>query len=189
MSPSVVRKARVVFLLVAVSFLEVSCVTLQRLQTCMENMSVDTETEEKTIISATDEFFLKSDQLFSEGRYRRALRRTRRIYREATEPSVKEEALFRIALLLSYGDNPNRDYEKAEKTVRKLLHDYPESKRGLAMRSILQLLQEVRRGEAEIRTLKGYNAIQEEKILRLEEDIRRIKEIDLQLEEQKKKLE
>jgi tetratricopeptide (TPR) repeat protein len=189
MSLSVVRKARIVFLLIPVSFLEVSCVTLQRFQTCMENMSVDAETEEKVIINATDEFFLKSDQLFSEGRYRRALQRARRIYRETTEPSVKEEALFRIALLLSYGDNPNRDYEEAEKTVRKFLHDYPESKRRFAIRSILQLLQEVRRGTAEIQTIKGYNAIQEEKILRLEEDIRRIKEIDLQLEEQKKKLE
>jgi len=50
------------------------------------------------------------------------------------------------------------------------------------------LLQRIRRGEAEIKTLRGYNAIQEGKIHRLQEDIRKIKEIDLQLEEHKKKL-
>ena len=182
-------KMKIFLLLMVVSISGVSCVTLQRLQTCMENISIENETEAPKIISATDEFFLKSDQLFSEGRYHQALLRTRRIYKEATEPSVKEEALFRISLLLSYGDNPNRDYEEAEKKVRQFLRDYPDSRRSLAVRSILQLLQEVRRGRAEIGTIKGYNSIQEEKILRLEEDIRRIKEIDLQLEEQKKKLE
>ena len=54
---------------------------------------------------------------------------------------------------------------------------------------ISQKLKKFLRGEAEISTLKGYNTIQEEKILRLQEDLQRIKEIDVQLEEQKKKLE
>ncbi len=187
MSPTPSGRFEILLLLIMISLPGTSCMTLQRLQSCMENISIETEPPE--IIRGTDEFFLKPDQLFAEGRYRQALRKNRRIYREATEPPVKEEALFRIALLLSYGENPNRDYEEAEKVVRQFLRNYSGSRRTLAMRSILQLLQEVRRGEAEIGTLKGYNSIQEEQLHRLEEDLRRIKEIDLQLEEQKKKLE
>jgi outer membrane protein assembly factor BamD (BamD/ComL family) len=166
----------------------VSCASMQCIQRCMEG-TANTEVQETPLIGATEEFFLQSDRLFREGKYRQALRRTRRIYEEATDTEVKEEALFRVALILSYGDNPNRDYDEAEKVVRDFLKAYPDSPRVMAMRSILQLLLEIHRGRAEVQTIKGYNAIQEEKILRLEEDIRRIKEIDLQLEEQKKQLE
>ncbi len=141
------------------------------------------------IISSPEEFFLKSDQLFREGRYRQALRQIRRIYQEASDPEVEEEALFRIALILSYGDNPNRDYAEAQNVSRAFLKSYPESNRRIEVEAILLLLNEIRRGDEEIKTLKGYNAIQDEKTRRLEEDIRKIKEIDLQLEEQKKKLE
>ncbi len=137
----------------------------------------------------TEEYFLKSDQLFAEGNYRDALRRVRRIYKEATDPAVEEEALFRIAVILSYGDNPDRDYKQAADFARNFLKQYPGSRRTFAVKSILSLILEVRRGEAEISTLKGYNSIQEEKILRLQEDLLKIKEIDVQLEEQKKKLE
>lgn len=141
------------------------------------------------IISSAEEFFLQSDQLFREGRYRNALRSIRRIYQDASDPEVEEEALFRIVLILSYGDNPNRDYGESERVARAFMKSYPESKRITEVKAVLLLLQEVHRGEAEIETLKGYNAIQDEKNKRLEEDLRKIKEIDLQMEEQKKKLE
>lgn len=141
------------------------------------------------LLNPTDEYFLKSDQFFAEGNYREALRRTRRILKEASDPAVEEEALFRIAVILSYGDNPDRDYKEAADFSRNFLKQYPGSRRTLAVKSILSLILEVRRGEAEISTLKGYNSIQEEKILRLQEDLLKIKEIDVQLEEQKKKLE
>ncbi len=149
----------------------------------------DGQGETNLLLHPTDEYFLKVDQLFAEGNYRDALRRTRRIYKEASDPAVEEEALFRIAVILSYGDNPDRNYKEASDFARNFLKQYPESRRTLSIRSILTLILEVQRGEAEISTLKGYNAIQEEKILRLQEDLLKIKEIDVQLEEQKKKLE
>ena len=141
------------------------------------------------IISGPEEFFLTTDQLFSEGRYWKALRETRRIYQEASDSRVEEEALFRIALILAYGENPNRNYKEAQKTARIFLKNYPESNRRMQVKVLLLLLNEIERFAAEIGTLKGYNAIQDDKIQRLEEDLRRIKEIDLELEEQKKKLE
>ncbi|NOY53468.1 MAG: hypothetical protein GXP58_07600 [Deltaproteobacteria bacterium] len=184
------EKKGVLLLLAVLVLFGIGCVPFRRFRTCIQNLSLkEGEKEKKAVIRVTDGFFLQPDQLFSEGRYRRALRSLRQIYREAVDRSVKEEALFRMVLILSYGDNPNRDYEEAEKRVREFLHDYPDSRRTLTMRSVLQLLQEVRRGEAEIETIKGYNSIQEKQIHRLKEDLRRIKEIDLQLEEQKKKLE
>jgi outer membrane protein assembly factor BamD (BamD/ComL family) len=145
--------------------------------------------EASVLMNPTDEYFLKSDQLFRDGNYREALRRTRRIYKEASDPAVEEEALFRIAVILAYGDNRDRDYKEAADFARNFLKQFPESRRTLAIKSILGLILEVRRGEAEISTLKGYNTLQEEKILRLQEDLLKIKEIDVQLEEQKKKLE
>jgi outer membrane protein assembly factor BamD (BamD/ComL family) len=158
----------------------------------MDNFSGGADYRKRTkpiIISSPEEFFLKSDQLFRDGRYRYALRQIRRIYQEASDPEVEEEALFLIALILSFGDNPNRNYAEARNVSRAFLKTYPESKRRMEVEAILLLLKDIRRGEEEIKTLKGYNAIQEEKTRRLEEDIRKIKEIDLQLEEQKKELE
>jgi hypothetical protein len=153
------------------------------------DLSNRTAKSKPIIISAPEEFFLKSDQLFREGKYWKALREIRRIYQDAVDPLVEEEALFRITMILSYGENPNRDYGETQRVAKAFLKNYPESKRKLQVQSILLLLQEIERGAAEIETLKGYNAIQDDKIQRLEEDIRSIKEIDLQLEEQKKKLE
>ncbi|OIP65127.1 MAG: hypothetical protein CO150_09735 [Nitrospirae bacterium CG_4_9_14_3_um_filter_53_35] len=147
------------------------------------------ESKKQEKISSPDEFFLNADQLFHDGKYRSALHDTRRIYEEAHHREVEEEALFRIILIQSYGDNPNRDYREAGRVAKAFLKNYPGSKRSREVQAILLLIEEIHRSEAEAETLKGYNAIQDEKIQRLMQDIRKIKEIDLQLEEQKKKLE
>ena len=132
---------------------------------------------------------VRADALAAQKRFRAARREAERILAQAPDQDAAAEARFRLLMLLADGDNPDRDYAKARSAARAFLKRYPGSPRAPAVRVLLSLLQEVRRAQAEISTLKGYNAIQEEKIERLEEDIRRIKEIDLKVEEQKKKLE
>ncbi|MDX1764494.1 MAG: hypothetical protein R3231_09260 [bacterium] len=141
------------------------------------------------IISSVEEFFLHTDYLVREGRYPEALASARRIYGESSDPAVREEALLRMVFLLAYGNNPKQDVQEAENLAVTFLADYPESSRLLEVKGLRLLLQEIGRSEGEIDTLKQYNAVQAEKIKALEEDLRKIKEIDLQLEEQKKKLE
>ncbi len=155
----------------------------------LSSRSASAEVKNPEMISSPDEFFLNTDKLFHDGKYRNALLDTRRIYEETHNREVEEEALFRIILIQSYGDNPNRDYREAGRVARAFLKNYPESKHSQEVQAILLLLEEIHRSEAEVETLRGYNAIQDEKIQRLMQDIRKIKEIDLQLEEQKKKLE
>lgn len=141
------------------------------------------------VISSVEEFFLHTDYLVREGRYPEALSSARRIYGESSDAAVREEALFRIVFLLAYGNNPKQDLQEAEDSAVTFLADYPKSSRLLEVKGLRLLLQEIGRGAGEIDTLKEYNAVQAEKIKALEEDLRKIKEIDLQLEEQKKKLE
>ncbi len=141
------------------------------------------------VINSVEEFFLHTDYLVREGRYPEALASARRIYNESSDPSVREEALFRMVFLLAYGNNAKRDLKESENLAGTFLGDYPQSRRLLEVKGLRLLLQEIGRGEGEIDTLKQYNTTQGEKIQALEEDLRKIKEIDLQLEEQKKKLE
>lgn len=165
-----------------------SCAFPQPLSTLYPKEPYATE-EEAPLIDAVEDFFLHTDYLVREGRYPEALARARRIYSESSDPLVREEALFRVVFLLAYGKNPKQDLKEAEKLAVTFLGDYPTSRRLLEVKGLRLLLQEIGRGEKEIDTLKKYNAAQGEKIQALEEDLRKIKEIDLQLEEQKKKLE
>lgn len=141
------------------------------------------------VISLVEEFFFDTDHLVREGRYPEALASARRIYGESSDPSVREEALFRMVFLLAYSNNPKRDLRESESLAVTFLGDYPESRRFLEVKGLRLLLQEIGRAEGEIATLKKYNDAQGEKVQALEEDLQKIKEIDLQLEEQKKKLE
>jgi hypothetical protein len=165
-----------------------SCASIQR-SSLFSGTDKRAAPEEIAVIGSVDEFFLHTDYLIRQGQYQKAFHRAQRIYEESDNETVREEALFRMAVLLSYGENPKRDKKTSEKLAAKFLKDYPGSRRTFETNAVRLLLQEIRRDEAEIDTLKQYNATQDQKIQGLEEDLRKIKEIDLQLEEQKKKLE
>ena len=112
-----------------------------------------------------------SQNLMNRGEYSRALEKNRQLLEK--DPRMGDQALFQMGLICAHPKNSNRDYRKSSRLFQRLIKEYPES--GL-------------KGQAQIWVLFLQEVIEKDKkIDDLQRQIEKLKEIDLGIQEKKKK--
>ena len=122
----------------------------------------------------------QAESMMSKGNYEDALKVYEEISRRYPRDSPGDRALFDMGILWAYPDNPERDYEKAVKYFRRILYYYPRSPLRDEAKAWTDALDRLIRS---VNKIKGL----EEKISSYKEQIDALKEIDIGIEEKKRK--
>jgi tetratricopeptide (TPR) repeat protein len=118
--------------------------------------------------------------LVSKGRYDDALNAFNKIARTYSREAPGDKALFEMGLIWAYPDNPKKDYNESLICFNRLLRDYPNSalkREAGAWREVLTMLTQY---DGQIKDL-------EDKVNSYTEQINAMKEIDIGIEEKKRK--
>ena len=136
----------------------------------------------------------EAENMMNEGNFDGALEAYDEIATKYPKSSPGDRALFDMGIIWAYPDNPKKSYEKALKCFRQLLYYYPKSLLRDEARAWTEAIDRVIRYEGRIKDLEEkkvasqeqINALQEN-IGALEEQINALKEIDIGIEEKKRK--
>ncbi len=128
----------------------------------------------------------QGERLLAGGDYRGALKAYRKVLDRNLQPGSPakpgtDQALFYIGAIYAAPKNSERDYQKALDSFQKLIREFPQSRyRSEAERSVL-LLREIMSREKRLKMLK-------KQIDSLEDQIEKMKEIDLDIEEKRRNI-
>lgn len=121
----------------------------------------------------TRESLVRGKELLARGDYAGSLRENQRVLSSSRGRPPGDEALFNMGLIHSHFGNPKKDYKRALGFFKKLTKDYPQSPRVEQAKIFVNMLEENER------------LIEKDK--KLNEMIRMLKEVDLEIEEKKRK--
>ena len=124
--------------------------------------------------------FELATSMLREGNYDGALELYSEVYENYREESPGDRALFDMGLIWAYPDNPKMNYDKALKYFRQVLQDYPNSALKDEARAWTETIYKVFLYESKIKDLEG-------EIISYREQISALKEIDIGIEEKKRK--
>ena len=122
----------------------------------------------------------QAEDMMNKGNYDDALKVYADVSRRYPRDSPGDRALFDMGILWAYPDNPKRNYEKAVKSFRRLLYYYPRSPLRDDARAWTEALDRIIDSEDKIKSL-------EEQIISYKQQINALKEIDIGIEEKKRK--
>jgi len=112
-----------------------------------------------------------AQDLMIRGEYGRALEKNRQLLEKY--PRMGDKALFQMGLITAHPQNPDKDYKKSLKYFQRLIKEFPKSDL---------------KNQAQIWVLSLQEAIEKDrKIDDLQRQIEKLKEIDLDIQEKKKK--
>ena len=107
--------------------------------------------------------------------------------------SLAAQSLFQIGQIYAHPHNPDRDVQKAMAAFRDIIDHYPASSLRPEAELWLTLLHDLRAQEAQIHALTQRHAplekkikMQHQKILRLQDQLEKLKRIDIKIEEKKR---
>ncbi len=135
---------------------------------------------------------LEARQRFANGNYSSALEINRRVLTQFSA-SLADQAIFQIGLIYAHPHNPDRDIQKAVESFQHIIDRYPASR--LRQDAILWrvVLDQIRAQESQIQALTQRNAplektliIQKRKINQLQDQLEKLKRIDIKMEEKKR---
>jgi tetratricopeptide (TPR) repeat protein len=135
---------------------------------------------------------LEARKRFASGDYRNALEISQRTL--AQDPaSLADQSLFQIGMIYAHPDNPDRDIQKALQSFQGIIDRYPASLLKPEAHLWLAVLGQLSAQEDQIRFLTQRNAplekalkMQKKKISRLEDQLEKLKRIDIHIEEKKR---
>jgi len=113
------------------------------------------------------------------GDYEGALKEDEEVVRLFPGVSPGDSALFHMGLIRAHPDNPQRDYKKALECFRRLDRDFPRSALKEKARVWIGAIDELTRRESRIKDL-------EKTVSALENRLKALKEIDINVEEKKR---
>jgi outer membrane protein assembly factor BamD (BamD/ComL family) len=108
-----------------------------------------------------------------EKRYKEAATSYNAIMADSADTALAADALFELALINAYHDNPQRDYSQATRSFSEFLKRYPDNRRADEARSWIAILKTVQE-------LKKQNE-------QLTESIEELKKLDIRHEEKRKR--
>ena len=143
----------------------------------------------------------RASVLVSKGKYNDALNAYSKIARSYPRDSPGDRALFEMGLIWAYPGNPKKNYYESLKCFNRLLHDFPRSSlKGEAGAwaevltnltryngQIKDLEDKINSYSLQIRSYKEQVSTYEEQIRSYKEQISALKEIDIGIEEKKRK--
>ena len=103
-------------------------------------------------------------------------------------PEMGDEALFRMGLLLAHSKENRSDYRKSLDAFRTMLDKYPRSIFRDEAEAMMALINELLGKEQKVRSLQKQTETWEKKADTLERKIEQMKEIDLEVELKKRRL-
>ena len=114
---------------------------------------------------------MDAEDLMIKGEYSRALEKNRQLLEKF--PRMGDRALFQMGLITVHPNNPNKDYKKSLRYFQRLIKEFPKSDL---------------KNQAQIWVLSLQAVIEKDKkIDDLQRQIEKLKEIDLSIQEKKKK--
>jgi len=133
----------------------------------------------------------RAGTLLAKGEYGASLRETKEVLRLYPR-TLGDEALFQMGLIYACPKNPGQDYQKSLKRFRSVIKEFPQSKVKNQAEVWVSLIREIMDRDREIGELKQKNshlgkALKKEKenVEKLKDQLLRLKEIDLGIEEKK----
>lgn len=143
--------------------------------------------------SQGEQQLLEARQRFANGDYSNALEINRRVLAQFPA-SLADQSLFQIGLICAYPENPDRDVQKAFESFQRIIVRYPASPLRQDAELWLVVLDHLRVQESQIRVLTQRNAplektlkMQKRKINQLQDQLEKLKRIDIKMEEKKRK--
>ncbi|MGD8493879.1 MAG: hypothetical protein PVF71_10550 [Desulfobacterales bacterium] len=135
---------------------------------------------------------LEARQRFASGDYRNALEINRRVL--AQDPAnLADQSLFQIGMIYAHPDNPDRDIQKALQSFQGIIDRYPASHLQPEAHLWRSVLDQLRAQEDQIQFLTRRSAplekalkIQKKKISQLQDQLEKLKRIDIHMEEKKR---
>lgn len=120
----------------------------------------------------TPEAFLQAEEHFKQGEYQQAIEEYQAYLDIYPDSQSRERVLFNIALSHALAPWPVRNFSKSEAALNLLLEEYPNSAYRNGIKLIFELIAQIRQLDRNVR-------IRNAEITRLEEELNRLKEIDL----------
>jgi outer membrane protein assembly factor BamD (BamD/ComL family) len=118
------------------------------------------------------EVFLQAEEHFKQGEYQQAIEEYQIYLDVYPESKSRERVLFNIGLSHALAPWPVRNYSKSEAALNILLDEYPNSGYRNGIKLIFELIEQIRQLDRNVR-------VRNAEITRLEEELNRLKEIDL----------
>lgn len=112
------------------------------------------------------EYFIRSKKLLAQGNYEGAIAENHKVLSLSDRRSMKDEALFNLGLIYAHSRNPQKDIEKSLEYFKRLIKNYPKS--------------------SFVEQAKIWVGILEENE-ELSYHIQRLKRVDIEIEEMKRK--
>jgi len=135
-----------------------------------------------------------AEKLINKGEYEKGLKEYEEVLRLCPMVSPGDSALFHLGLLLVHPDNPQVDYKRALKYFQQLDHEFPRSALRDKTRVWRYIIAEIINSRSKIKALEDLvdgleNSLEENKrtINTFKKQLKEIKEIDIGIEEKKRK--
>lgn len=125
------------------------------------------------VVTGPEKEFQDAAVSVKEKRYKEATAAYHKIMAESPDSTLASDALFELALVNTYHDNPQRDPAQAIRTFAEFIKRYPDHKRISEAQSWISILKTVQE-------LKKQNE-------RLNESIEELKQLDIRHEERRRK--
>ena len=131
-------------------------------------------------------------QLFASGNYRSALEINRNVL--ARFPlQLADQALFQIGLIYAHPHNPDRDYQKSYESFQSIVGRYPASPLRQDAEMWMAVVGQLNVQEKQVQELKLNREplekkvdAQKQKINQLQDQLERLKRVDIKIEEKKR---
>ena len=139
------------------------------------------------------EYFEKAENLMFKGSYEEAIIENERILSLFSHSEPGDKALFNIGLIHAYPDNPQRDYKKSLICFQSIINNFSQSRlreKAIVFASIIAELirsdNKIKHFEKTVNYLENSQKEYRQNIETLKKQIRKLKEIDIVIEEEKR---
>lgn len=116
------------------------------------------------------------------------IRRLEEIVKNNTDSSMLAEAHFQLALLYSSYKNPNPNYQQALKELEAYISLSPSGEVSEGIQNLLSILRELDKTIEDNKKIKQQNSLLIRESKELKESVEQLKNLDIKMEEKKKKV-
>ncbi len=136
----------------------------------------------------------KARQLLANGHYTGALEINRSVLAQFPA-QLADQSLYQIGLIYAHPDNPERDYQKSIESFQYIVDRYPASHLRQDAAQWVAVVGQLNAQEKQVQALKQRSAplekkvgAQKRKIHQLQDQLEKLKRVDIKIEEKKRKV-
>lgn len=174
---------------VLISFVCISCASMEEKQREPEKMQVNIEpiqasvaqnpTKKEQVRDESKEHLIKGQQLLAMGQYDASIKENYQVLSIAPNGPPGDEASFTIGLIYAYSKYQKKDHGKAVSSLTKIIKEYPHSNWSGHAKILLDIIQENER----LKRISSEATHENEKLKNM---IEQSKKVDIEVEEKKR---